>query len=85
MEEIVMEERMRRPSLGQKTYITALARRAGLKVDVPKIESQEKALRLIEQLRLLNRRMNGSSFENEIRDYRGHRRPKSRESTVQGF
>ena len=42
----------------------------GLKVDVSKIETKEQASRLIDRLKLLNHRMNGTTVHDDSRDRR---------------
>ena len=49
----------RRPSWEEKSYICALARAIGLRVDTARIADREKACQVIRTLRLLNQRMNG--------------------------
>lgn len=58
------------PSKRQKAYIEALARSVGLKVDVSKMGNREEASRLIENLKLMNRRTNGNGFDSALRDKR---------------
>ena len=58
------------PSRLQRGYILTLAKSVGLKVDVSKIESKERASRAIDSLKLLNRRMNGTAFHDQERNRR---------------
>lgn len=58
------------PTPQQKGYIAALARAAGLSVDVSKVRDRQSASTLIERLRLLARRSNGNGFDAEQRDRR---------------
>jgi len=78
MEQIVKQERRNEqkgnrgyvdePSARQKAYIQALARTAGLKMDVSTIGDKAKAARIIDSLKLLSGRMNGNS--SDVRDKR---------------
>ena len=78
MEQVVKQERRNEqrtsggiadePSARQKAYIQALARAAGLKMDVSTIGDKAKATRIIDSLKLLNKRMNGDAFD--VRDRR---------------
>ena len=56
------------PSEKQKQYILALARTAGLKVDMSSIADREKAARLIERLKLLVAKM--TTEDGSMRDRR---------------
>lgn len=54
----------------QKAYIVTLARTVGLRMDISKVQSRDEASRLIENLKLLSRRMNGNGFSTDLRDKR---------------
>lgn len=56
------------PSARQKAYIQALAKAAGLTVDVSTIGDRQKATRIIDSLKLLNRQTHGDGFD--VRDRR---------------
>lgn len=56
------------PSARQKAYIQALARAAGLKIDMSTIQDRQKATRIIDSLKLLNARANGNV--SDVRDKR---------------
>ena len=58
------------PTEGQKNYISTLARAVGLKVNLANIESRQKAARIIDQLKLAGGRLNGRTFDQELRDRR---------------
>ena len=70
VQDVHQDGRGEEPTRLQRGYILTLAKSVGLRVDVTKIESKEQASRAIDRLKLLNSRMNGSSFHDDSRDSR---------------
>lgn len=67
-EQKVNGEAVEEPSARQKAYIQALARAAGLNMDIATIQDKQKATRIIDSLKLLNARTNGNV--SDVRDRR---------------